>query len=154
MHPGWHKCWKTFPHITKPTTLAMTAWPLEWGTNVFVFFAIPRCSSFNSHYKGCVRAYRLAACNAVHFTFTAGGWGKCGMLMVWHSVFLLRLIGAALLCLMGYHAMSSAYSQWPENVPSTTTTVPQEVEGNWRALKDAGVCKWGWPLIQLCWLLL
>ncbi|KAL1270106.1 hypothetical protein QQF64_032395 [Cirrhinus molitorella] len=58
---------------------------------------VPRCSSFNSHYKGCVRAYRLAACNAVHFTFTAGGWGQCGMLM------------------------------WPTNVPSTTTTVPQEV---------------------------
>lgn len=43
--------------------------------------------------------------------------------------------------LMGYHAMSSAYSQWPVNVPSTTTTVPQEVQGNWRALKDAEVCK-------------
>lgn len=39
---------------------------------------------------------------------------------------------------MGHHAMSSAYSQWPENVPSTTTTVPQEVLGKLEGFKGRG----------------
>lgn len=40
--------------------------------------------------------------------------------------------------LMEYHAMSSAYSQWPANVPSTTTTVPQEVLGKLEGFKGRG----------------
>lgn len=39
---------------------------------------------------------------------------------------------------MGYHAMSSAYLQWPENVPSTTTSVPQEVLGKLKGFKGHG----------------
>lgn len=46
--------------------------------------------------------------NSVTFCVLAQAYGKCSGLM-------------------GYHAMSSAYSQCLANVPSTTTTVPQEV---------------------------
>lgn len=46
--------------------------------------------------------------NSVTFCVLAQAYGKCSGLM-------------------GYHAMSSAYLQCLANVPSTTTTVPQEV---------------------------
>ncbi len=149
MRPGTNA--ETFPHITNTAN----SWPRPSTFRVrgscLCFF--PRCSSFNSHYKGCVRAYRLAACNAVHFTFTAGGWGQCGMLMVCHSVFWFRLMGAApvkwdimlwVLLIRSDRRMCLAQQR----------LVPQEVLGKLEGLKDAGVCKWGWPLIQLCWLLL
>lgn len=142
LHSGTNA--KTFPHINpcglycsprnsepKLPTLTMTAWVMtftvrEWEREPSLFFfTIPHCSSFDSHYKGCVR-YWLAACNVVHFASTAGGWGP-----MWNAnrVTFCVLAQAYGNCsgLIGYHSMSSAYTQWSANVPSTTTTVPQEV---------------------------
>lgn len=65
----------------KRPTLTTTAWPLDWEN----LWCLKFCSALHSNPIIKVERKSVLTCCLQRFTSTAGGWGQCRMLIVWHS---------------------------------------------------------------------